>query len=165
MYFQKKAHIPNQLPFHFSCCHITQHMYRRFPVPPSYGTAARWVVPARAGCSPRSCPFASSGWRPAERAAARAACAPRPGRTACWCPALRTTEQHCQWIIVRWQHFLINCSFALLFATLICATLISSMEFHVALCENMTEISFHHSPFHIPFKVHKKSEQPQHINR
>lgn len=60
-YFQKKAHVSRKPRFHFNCWHITQYTYHRFPVLPSYGIAARWVVPAHAGCSPRSFLFASSG--------------------------------------------------------------------------------------------------------
>lgn len=82
-------------PFLGSCTltwHRAQCRYHRSPVLPSYGIAARWVVPGRAGCSPRSFLSASSGWHPGERAAGRAACAPRPGRRACWCPALQGTR-------------------------------------------------------------------------
>lgn len=66
-------------------------LYHRSHVPPSYGTAARWVAPAHAGCSPRSCLCASFGWHLGERAAGTRACGLHLVRRACWCPALEET--------------------------------------------------------------------------
>ena len=60
---------------------------------PSYGTAARWADPERAGCSPTSVLFSSSGWHPAGKAAETAACEPCPGTTTCSCPPLTHTHK------------------------------------------------------------------------
>lgn len=162
MYFQKKVHISIKSCFHFNCWHIAQYMYHRFRVLPSYGIAARWVVPAHAGCSPRSFLFASSGWHPGERAVATAACAPHPGRRACWYPILQTTKEHQSFSVRnRMNSFEAAAFFGLLFLCIalhnahkICTTLISLMAFNVILYENIAEIKLSSQSFSHTFQCY-----------
>lgn len=151
MFFPEQSVHPflENYTFILSVKHITQHSYHRFLVPPSCGTAAMWVVPARAGCSPRSFLFASSGWHPGERAAVTAAYAPHPGRRACWCPTLQKTTEHPSFparnrkipfeVTAFFFHLLFLCT-ALHSAHKSWITLISLMEFNVVLYEAITEI-------------------------